>query len=659
MTANLCLLCCRNFRPEIEAAVALEGWRDVSVADFPSQCGHPPLNWEDLRPLVTGDCTQVLVLGRACLKGLETPPSGMPPVHLLHQEECFHLVAGPTLVAEAIARGAYLMTPGWLNDWRGRLRELGFDEHNAMGFFRDFARELLLLDTGTVPDTDSKLAELSEAVGLPASRVAVGLDYTRLVLVRRVTEWRLDQMRRKRAELERQWGRELADQAAAMDILGRLALIKEEQETVAAIREMFLMLFAPEQVYYIAIEAGVPLGLDALPPELARQVSTLNGDWSWTESNTGFLLRISRSGKPLAVIVVNRVALPEHLQHYLNLALNMAGVCALAIENSRTFRRMKRAEEALAKSEQSLRIAQAIAHLGHWEWNVQSGEMRWSDETFRILGYEPKMLFPSRDNFFQVIHPDDRVRVLNAIEQAREGNAFDVEYRIVLPNGIQRVVHGMGTVLAVGFDTQPSIVGTIQDVTELETTEVLGVMQDITARKALEIRLAREAHTDPLTGCANRRHFQALARNEIARVRRYGGELSFLALDLDHFKAINDRYGHHVGDLTLRALVQICQGTLREEDVIGRIGGEEFAILLLETGRVRALEVAERLRRAVAEAEVPVEGKPPLHFTTSIGVATLKSPEDSIDFLMANADQALYTAKRSGRNCVIAEENSK
>ena len=102
-------------------------------------------------------------------------------------------MAGPTLVAEAIARDAYLITPGWLDDWRGNLRKLGFDEGNAAGFFHDFARELLLLDTGVVPDAPLKLAELADAVGLPATRVAVGIDYIRQLLARLVAEWRLDE----------------------------------------------------------------------------------------------------------------------------------------------------------------------------------------------------------------------------------------------------------------------------------------------------------------------------------------------------------------------------------------------------------------------------------------------------------------------------------
>jgi diguanylate cyclase (GGDEF)-like protein/PAS domain S-box-containing protein len=654
MARKLCLLCCRNFRSEVSAAVAAEGWPDVVVAEFPARCGHLPLNWDELRPLLETDCDKVIVLGRACLKGLDHPPPDWPSVHLEPQEECFQLVAGATLVSEAISRGAYLMTPGWLDNWRGNLREMGFDDNNAASFFHDFASELLLLDTGVDSEAARKLAELAKVTDLPASRLAVGLDYTRLQLGRIVAEWRLAEENRRVQAGVRERARELADHVAAMDVTGRLAFLKDEGEVIAAIEEMFHMLFAPKDFHYLRFEGGQARSADRLPTELSRQVDTLERDWSWTDSGTGFLLRIRRGDETLAVIIADRLAFPNYRDRYLNLALSVAGVCGLAIENARTYRRIKATEEALRKSEYSLKIAQSIAHLGHWEWDVATGEMKWSDETYRILGYEPQIMLPSHNSFLEVIHPDDREKVASLFGQPQKGSGFDIEFRIILPDGKVRVVHGMGSVLLDGPDTQPRLIGTLQDVTAPGPTEVLGVIQDITERKELELKLAREAHTDALTGCANRRHFLELARQELGRIRRYGGKLSVLALDLDHFKSVNDRYGHHVGDLTLQTLVEVCRDTLREEDVVGRLGGEEFCVLLPETGRETAIEVAERLRRAVADADVYVNGKPLVRFTTSIGAATATTTDLNIDRLLDRADQALYEAKDTGRNRVVA-----
>jgi len=161
--------------------------------------------------------------------------------------------------------------------------------------------------------------------------------------------------------------------------------------------------------------------------------------------------------------------------------------------------------------------------------------------------------------------------------------------------------------------------------------------------------LEKQAHTDPLTGLANRRHFMEVAEAELARSRRYDTPLSMLMIDIDHFKEVNDAYGHRAGDRVLQQLARTCQEILREVDVAGRVGGEEFAILLPETEVEGAFEVAERLRTAVAAAEVPREEGLPIRITVSVGVAAIDG-STNLDTLMSQADDALYDAKHCGRN---------
>ena len=105
MNAKLCILGCHNFRQEIEAAIAAEDWNDVVSTDFPARCGCPPINWEELRLLLPEGCTQLLILGRACLAGLGDPPLGFPSVRLLPQEQCFNMIAPSGLVNQAIDDG--------------------------------------------------------------------------------------------------------------------------------------------------------------------------------------------------------------------------------------------------------------------------------------------------------------------------------------------------------------------------------------------------------------------------------------------------------------------------------------------------------------------------------------------------------------------------
>jgi diguanylate cyclase (GGDEF)-like protein/PAS domain S-box-containing protein len=181
------------------------------------------------------------------------------------------------------------------------------------------------------------------------------------------------------------------------------------------------------------------------------------------------------------------------------------------------------------------------------------------------------------------------------------------------------------------------------------------IARDLTERKALERKLEAEARTDALTGVATRRCFLELARKEFARARRHGGPMSIVALDLDNFKAINDRYGHAVGDQVMVALARTCSATLREEDAMGRLGGDEFAVLLPETNSVSATKVGERMRVATAGVRLPVEPESRLQFTASFGVATLAPDDNSLDGLLQRADKAMYAAKHAGRNTVRSD----
>jgi diguanylate cyclase (GGDEF)-like protein len=168
----------------------------------------------------------------------------------------------------------------------------------------------------------------------------------------------------------------------------------------------------------------------------------------------------------------------------------------------------------------------------------------------------------------------------------------------------------------------------------------------------LNEHLDRLAKIDPLTQCANRRYFRECLDAELARSARYGHVCSLVVVDLDHFKQINDRDGHSAGDEVLRHFVKVTQQQLRSQDELGRLGGEEFAVLLPETGMDNAHAVAERIRRGI-EATAARFGNAEIPFTASFGVACWYSPTESADALLQRADKALYAAKAGGRNRVV------
>lgn len=179
---------------------------------------------------------------------------------------------------------------------------------------------------------------------------------------------------------------------------------------------------------------------------------------------------------------------------------------------------------------------------------------------------------------------------------------------------------------------------------------------NITERKMIELELVRMAHTDVLTGLHNRRHFIELSEMELSRAARHGSPLSVLMLDIDHFKRVNDTHGHQVGDTVLQLLATLCREQLRDLDVIGRLGGEEFAVTMPNANHAQAIQAAERLRQAIEAAHLPLPQGLSVRFTVSIGVTTLSNglPHglNKLDSLLAQADQALYEAKNKGRNQV-------
>ncbi|GJI89561.1 GGDEF domain-containing protein [Duganella hordei] len=169
-------------------------------------------------------------------------------------------------------------------------------------------------------------------------------------------------------------------------------------------------------------------------------------------------------------------------------------------------------------------------------------------------------------------------------------------------------------------------------------------------REKLQGELARLEVVDPLTDVPNRRGFYQTLTPWIALARRPGMPTSLIILNLDHFKRVNDNYGHPVGDLVLKAMVDVCKKQLRDSDMMGRLGGAEFAIQLPRTSLEDALMVAERIRNAVAALPVKAE-KAVINMTASLGVTTIRA-EDTTVSLFKRADEALQAAKRGGRNRV-------
>jgi len=256
----------------------------------------------------------------------------------------------------------------------------------------------------------------------------------------------------------------------------------------------------------------------------------------------------------------------------------------------------------------------------------------------RLTGYEPEDLINNRvASYASLMDEEDSERILGEVQTALDNDeSFSLEYGLTRQDGSRIWVWERG-----------------RGVEEEEGTVVLeGIVLDISDRKTLENELEEMATRDPLTGLFNRREMSRVLEEELDRARRYQRPMAVLWVDFDHFKDVNDTFGHAAGDSVLRSISRLLLGSVRSVDAIGRFGGEEFVIVLPEMDIEEAQDTAERLRRKVAEKPQPLGNGQEVPLTISVGVAVYPDHGQTAPTLCAAADKAMYLAKERGRNCV-------
>jgi len=289
-----------------------------------------------------------------------------------------------------------------------------------------------------------------------------------------------------------------------------------------------------------------------------------------------------------------------------------------------------------------LREAQSVAKVGIWEWDVSTNQVHWSDELYRIFGLTPQAFPGTFEGYMACVHPDDRAMVHAAVERSlRTFEPFDFAHRCLLPDGTTRWLQCRGRVRSV----------------DGRAVRMTGAAQDVTAQREAAEALSQLALHDPLTALPNRSLFMDRLGQALRRLDRRDRVLAVLFVDLDRFKAINDRFGHAAGDETLLAVGGRLREVLRPHDTVARLGGDEFVVLCedLEDDRA-AVRVAERVLVAL---ERPIGGAAQqLTCSASIGIALTRRSDTTPDALLRDADMAMYRAKETGRNRIELFDNS-
>ncbi|NTV48826.1 MAG: EAL domain-containing protein [Geobacteraceae bacterium] len=314
----------------------------------------------------------------------------------------------------------------------------------------------------------------------------------------------------------------------------------------------------------------------------------------------------------------------------------LPAVVARTIHEAETMERLRRAEQSLRLSEARLARAQKIAHMGSWEWNVQTGEIYWSNELYRIYGLNPS------DNrqinmklVLGMVNPEDIADLKKVLlDASKYGKPFNIVYRITTSPESEIVVNCHGDV---EWDEKG------------RTRLVTGTTLDITERTKAESEIRQLTNYDTLTGLPNRSLLHDRLKLAIAQASREHQLVGVLFLDLDRFKSINDTLGHRAGDLLLKTIAMRLSSCIRESDTLARLGSDEFVALLIGVNTAEAISTVANKILALVSEPIYIDGQET--FTSgSIGIAVYPMDGDDSYTLLKHADLAMYQAKELERN---------
>lgn len=358
-------------------------------------------------------------------------------------------------------------------------------------------------------------------------------------------------------------------------------------------------------------------------------------DYVFKEGQTSYEEIISNNDNG-EKIVYWEVKTPLHDEHG-----NVDALCGISTDITRK----KAEEESLRESEERFHSLFESAAIGMAVVDLQGRFVDVNKALCEIIGYSEEELI--KKTFMDITYPDDLEIDLYYVGQLIKGNLFSYQME-------KRYFHKQGHIIWI------LLTGSVVHDEQNNIKYFIAQIMDITQKKLMMEKLEQNANEDYLTGLHNRRFFFEQGELEIERCKRFDYQIGVLMLDIDYFKKINDLHGHKIGDRILQHFSQLLTGVLRSIDVIGRIGGEEFAVILPQMSGPEVLQIAERIRETTEKSPFEMDDTESIYFTVSIGAYLPASKFLVMEHLLNEADKALYQAKKSGRNrvCMRTGDNS-
>ena len=360
------------------------------------------------------------------------------------------------------------------------------------------------------------------------------------------------------------------------------------------------------------------------------------------------LLRSSDMGAQCAIVMVTALDKPEDIETAFEVGatdfMTKPLKWPLFKHRVRYILKANKTLLELSRNQSKLSKAQSIARLGYWEWDYKSGFIECSAELLSMLGIKNINTSVKYRSVLKCIHPEDRRLFNSAFRQAlRENKSYDIEYRVRRADDEIIIFHDRTDIIE-----------------EYGYKRIIGTLHDITSQKNTEKEISYYAYYDTLTKLPNRRLFLDQFEASLSMARRRDEKVSLLFIDLDHFKNINDSYGHHVGDQVLTQTASRIKNSVRMSDVISvgiddsqnkvaRLAGDEFTVLLCEVNAVdNVVTIAQRVLDSLSQPFILDSHT--VYITATVGIALYPDDSDNVQELLQNADVAMYHAKESGRN---------
>ncbi len=341
---KLVFFVCENFYPEFKDAILVQGFSDVIITAYPSMCQDKSKKAEAERLLI--DCQSngddgVILCGNHCdiLALIPKPSSFTTRITSF----CFLHMANEKFIEYILNRGGYVISLGWVNNWRANIEKLGFDQITARGFYKDFARELVFFDAGISSQAENNLKELSEFLDLPYVMIPFEKESTELLVRSMVFEWRLHKKSQEYLKENAGLQTQCAEYSMIFDLIGKIALYTNKRDTIEKIQEIFLMILGAQKFKYWDVETEIPL----LPSEIQALFTSSETPYVLEKSKNRFYIKITQKHKIFGVIDVSEFLFPEHIEKYLNFAIEIVRVCGLVLSNIEQY-------EKLIKSEQEM-----------------------------------------------------------------------------------------------------------------------------------------------------------------------------------------------------------------------------------------------------------------------------------------------------------------